>query len=79
MGSALWTIPVALVLSMQIFQPPNVAVMVLVTTIIGMLLLVPMAKHMKRVRLNLIIVDGKCLASILFQAMHLPCIHSSST
>lgn len=46
LGTGLRNIPAALVVSVQNFQDPNVPVMVLVTTLVGMLLLVPFARHL---------------------------------
>ena len=44
LGTGLRNIPAALVVSVQNFKDPNVAVMVIVTTLIGILILVPAAR-----------------------------------
>ncbi|MFN0127258.1 MAG: bile acid:sodium symporter family protein [Verrucomicrobiales bacterium] len=48
LGTALRNIPAALIISVQNFRDPNVSVMVLVTTLTGILLLVPAAVRMGR-------------------------------
>lgn len=44
MGTGLRNLPAALVVSVQNFKDPNVPVMVLVTTLVGMLILIPAAR-----------------------------------
>lgn len=46
LGTALRNIPAALVVSVQNFKDPNVSVMIIVTTLIGVLILVPAARLM---------------------------------
>ena len=48
LGTGLRNIPAALVVSVQNFKDPNVSVMVLVTTLIGILILLPAARLIGR-------------------------------
>ena len=48
MGTGLRNIPAALVVSVQNFKDPNVSVMVLVTTLVGILILLPAARLIGR-------------------------------
>ena len=63
LGTGLRNIPAALVVSVQNFKDPNVSVMVIVTTLAGILLLVPAARRMGR-RATVALPGNKAVGSI---------------